>query len=195
MEKILEIQRRFFRKEKNQFLHAVEEKLTEYGYEWERKSFGKIVKSVNLETKCDRPEFIFIAHYDTGAIVPFWLSWLSKLLGVNSIASTAAIVILMLILSKTSAYWHVISYLYIIFRVSFLSFLIPNKKNLDDNTSGVIALLELAKRCKENGINRAKFIFVDNEEWGLFGSRAHAKYFKRERLISPRCKIISIDCV
>ena len=49
----------FFREEKNQFLEVVEEQLTEYGYESERKSFEKIVKSVNLETKCDKPEFIF----------------------------------------------------------------------------------------------------------------------------------------
>ena len=37
MDKILELQRRFFRKEKNKFLDTVEEKLTGYGYEFERK--------------------------------------------------------------------------------------------------------------------------------------------------------------
>ena len=73
--------------------------------------------------------------------------------------------------------------------------LIPNKKNFDDNTSGVIALLELAKKIKENGIDNVKFIFVDNEEWGLLGSKAHKKYLEKEQLISSHCKVISIDCV
>jgi len=44
IDKILEVQRRFYRKEKNRFLDAVEEKLTEYGYEFERKKFGRIIK-------------------------------------------------------------------------------------------------------------------------------------------------------
>jgi len=196
MEKILKIQRRFFRKEKNQFLEAVEEKLTEYGYVSERRAFqGLIFKSENLETKCDKPEYIFIAHYDTGVTMPFWFHPLSKLFGANSIAFIAAFFILFLTLEITSIHWHVISYWKIIFGISFLSILFPNKKNFNDNTSGVIALLQLAKKFKENGIDNVKFIFVDNEEWGLFGSKAHRKHLEKEKLILPQCKVISIDCV
>jgi Zn-dependent M28 family amino/carboxypeptidase len=73
--------------------------------------------------------------------------------------------------------------------------LIPNSNNYDDNTSGVIALLLLAKKCKAHGINNVKFIFVDNEEIGLLGSYAHRKYLEQAQLISTRCKIISLDCV
>jgi len=206
MEKLLEIQRRFFRKEKNQFLDAVEEKLTEYGYEFERKSLGNIVKSVNLETKNDNPDFIFIAHYDTGVTMPFWFHPLSKLFGVNSIVSIMVIVVLLRVLNGVTSsllpccvsLWDTTFYINwsrVVLFILLFQMLIPNKKNSDDNTSGVIALLQLAKKMKENGMDNVKFIFVDNEEWGLFGSKAHRKFLEREQLISPHCKVISIDCV
>jgi len=128
--------------------------------------------------------------------MPFWLYPLSKLFGVNSIAFIAFFIFMITTLDVISElYWHIISYWRIIFVVSFLSMLFPNKKNFDDNTSGVIALLKLAKKLKDNGINNVKFLFVDNEEWGLFGSKAHRKYLEKEKLILPHCKIISLDCV
>ena len=204
MEKILEIQRRFFRKEKNKFLDTVEEKLTEYGYEFERKSFGKIIKSVNLETKTksEQPEFIFMAHYDTGQMIPFWMGWIMKLFGHNNILLWIIFFHFFYDYSKTIFIFSTLLpfhpyhiSLFTLIALSLLIILIPNKKNVDDNTSGVISLLSLAKKCKENGIENVKFIFVDMEEIGLFGSRAHKRYLEKEHLISPNCKIISIDCV
>lgn len=196
MEKLLKMQRRFFRKEKNKFLDAVEEKLIEYGYESERKEFKGILKSVNLETKSAQPDLIFIAHYDTGTIMPFWISWLMKLCGINNqILMLIPLFIFFVLLSGLGIQYIAFQILYLIFALSFLFILIPNRKNLDDNTSGVIALLSLAKKCKENNINNVKFIFVDNEELGLIGSDVHRKYLEKKRLIFPHSKIISIDCV
>jgi len=192
MDKILELQRRFFRKEKNKFLDTVEEKLTEYGYEFERKKFGNIIKSVNLKTKSIQPEFIFIAHYDTGTIAPFSFSWLMKIFGVNN---QLLIIILVVFLTNLREFHIFFNIVYWIIFISLLAMLIPNRKNFDDNTSGVIALLVLAKKCKESEINNVKFIFIDNEELGLIGSRAHRKYLEKEKLISPNSKIISLDCV
>jgi hypothetical protein len=196
MEKILETQRRFFRKEKNKFLDTVEEKLIEYGYEFERKKIGSIIKSVNLETKSSQPEYIFIAHYDTGTIMPFWISWLMKLFGQNNqILMIFLLGILFGSLPKLADFHVVFSVIYYIFFISLFTMLIPNRKNFDDNTSGVIALLLLAKKCKENRIDNVKFIFADNEELGLIGSWAHRKYLEREQLISLHSQIISLDCV
>ena len=194
MEKILKIQRRFFRNEKNQFLDTIEEKLTEYNYEFERKFFNNIFKSVNLETKCDKPDFIFIAHYDTGTIIPFWINWLTKLVGMNNIV---LVMIFLYFLQEIIANTHskISSVIFAIICISLLSIFIPNKKNFDDNTSGIIALLELAKKFKKNGIDNVKFIFADNEEFGLIGSNAHKKYLEKEQLIPSHCKVISIDCV
>jgi len=196
MEKILAIQRRFFRKEKNKFLSAVEEKLTEYGYEFERKKFGSVLKSVNLETKSTQPEFIFIAHYDTGTIMPIWVSWFMRFFGVNNQLLIGIPAGFFLGLFSALGDFHIgFSIAYWVIFMSLLTILIPNRKNFDDNTSGVVALLSLAKKCKDKGIEYVKFVFVDNEELGLIGSSAHRKYLEKEQLISPHSKIISLDCV
>jgi hypothetical protein len=196
MEKILTIQRRFFRKEKNEFLDTVEEKLNEYGYDFERKNFGSIIKSVNLETKSSHPEFIFIAHYDTGTIMPFWISWLLRFFGVNNQILMTLPIFFLMSLFVALGHFHIgFNIAYWIICISLLTIFIPNRKNFDDNTSGVVALLSLAKKCKENGMDNVKFIFFDNEELGLIGSSAHKNYLNKERLILPHSKIISLDCV
>jgi len=203
MEKILKAKRRFFRKEKNIFLDTVEEKLKEYGYEYQRKSFGKIIKSINLETKCDNPDFIFIAHYDTGTITHFWYNWLVKFFGHNVLLKIFSKIVSIIHISFLLPFAILLAmFLFVNFNFIFwvlciliFSFFIPNKNNFDDNTSGVIALLLLAKKVKGNGVDNVKFIFVDNEEKGLFGSRAHRKYLEEEQLIFFNSKIIGIDCV
>ena len=199
MEKILETQRRFYRDEKNQFLESVEEKLNEYGFEFERKQFRGIFKSVNLETKSTaHSEYIFIAHYDTGTKMPFWFSWLMKLFGVNYQILIMILVVLFL-RADFDKLPDILGYVFIviqsIFVISIVLVFFPNRNNFDDNTSGIIALLQLAKKCKENGLDNVKFLFVDNEELGLFGSRAHRRDLRKRQLITPNSKIISIDCV
>lgn len=201
MEKILTLQKRLSRKEKNKFLDAVEEKLTEYGYEFERKELGSIIKSVNLETKtAQQPDYIFVAHYDTPTMLPFWFSWLFRLCGQTNQALViilgVVLYFLLLALMDIHLVFTVIStVIFFALFISLFSILIPNRKNFDDNTSGVIALLSLAKKCKERGIENVKFLFVDNEEIGLFGSMAHRSYLEKERLISPRTRVVSLDCV
>ena len=90
---------------------------------------------------------------------------------------------------------YILSAIQFVFVISLFLVFFPNGNNFDDNTSGVIALLQLAKKCKENGIDNVKFIFVDNEELGLFGSRAHQRNLRKRQLITPNTKVISIDCV
>ena len=196
MEKILELQQRLSRKDKNKFLDAVEDKLSEIGYEFERKKSGSIIKSVNLETKSYRPEYVFMAHYDTPTIMPTWLLWLMKLFGQNNqILIAILLIILIQLISMLIVIHFAFALINLIVFLSFIPLLFANKKNFDDNTSGVIALLSLAEKCKKNGVENVKFVFVDNEELGLFGSRAHKRYLEKEKLISPDCKVISLDCV
>lgn len=198
MKKILEIKKRFKRNDKERFLDIIGQHLSELGYEFELKHFGKIVKSINLETKNNNPDYIFIAHYDTGTIMPFWLNWLMRLFGINR-------QILFILLFVFLA--HLISLIFKDFvypiqnifegliLLSLLPAFIPNKRNLDDNTSGVISLLHLAEKFKQNGISNIKLIFVDNEELGQLGSNAHCKYLVENGLIKSHCKVYSIDCI
>lgn len=198
MQELLNIKKRFSRSSKKKFLNIVEKKLKEYGYEYEKKTFWRLLKSINLETKIENPEYIFIAHYDTGTIMPFWTNWLMKLIGINRILLIIfpLIAFTEVIIPSIENYQPILAeILSTLFFVTLLTIFIPNPNNYDDNTSGVIALLKLAKQFKEKGIQNVKFIFVDNEELGLFGSSAHKRYLKRKKMISDNCKIISIDCV
>ncbi len=67
-----------------------------------------------------------------------------------------------------------------------------NKHNVNDNTSGVAAILETMARIPEENRSKTAFILFDNEEKGCRGSKAYAKAHpavKNERLV------INLDCV
>ena len=67
-----------------------------------------------------------------------------------------------------------------------------NKNNVNDNTSGVTAVMELMQRIPAEQRAKTAFILFDNEEKGMLGSSAYAtshKEVKKEKLI------INMDCV
>ncbi len=198
MQDLLNHKKRCIRSQKNAFLSAIEKYLTDYGYQFERKKLGSFIKNVNLETKCHNPEYIFLAHYDTGTIIPFWVRWVMRLVGINRMIF---LMIFMVALSYGLKYLlpfapePVQLGFSIVLWGSLLSILIPIPNNADDNTSGVIALVKLLHICKERGIDNVQCIFVDKEELGLFGSAAQRKHMEQQGLLSESTKIISLDCV
>lgn len=67
-----------------------------------------------------------------------------------------------------------------------------NKHNVNDNTSGVAAVLELMTRIPAEKRAKTAFILFDNEEKGMLGAAAYAgkhKTVKKEKLL------INMDCV
>jgi Peptidase family M28/PA domain len=55
---------------------------------------------------------------------------------------------------------------------------------INDNGTGVAALLEIARVVKQRGPRMAvRFAFWGAEEWGLFGSRAYADSARRQELV------------
>ncbi len=67
-----------------------------------------------------------------------------------------------------------------------------NKHNVNDNTSGVAAVMELMQRIPAEQRGKAAFILFDNEEKGMMGSGAYAKSHKAVR---KEKLIINMDCV
>ena len=67
-----------------------------------------------------------------------------------------------------------------------------NPSCTNDNTSGVISVLEIAKDLPENQRNKVCFILFDLEEAGLIGSGSYAKMHKKE--ISNQLNL-NLDCV
>lgn len=67
-----------------------------------------------------------------------------------------------------------------------------NPSNANDNTSGVITLLEIAKSMPENQRKRVCFVLFDLEEAGLIGS---ASYRKAHKARTDRQMVLNLDCV
>lgn len=84
-----------------------------------------------------------------------------------------------------------------VYLIAFWAFLLsmfigkPNKHTVNDNTSGVITLVELLSTLPEENSDVC-FVFFDNEENGLLGSSFFAKKHKEEMADKL---LINFDCV
>ena len=67
-----------------------------------------------------------------------------------------------------------------------------NPANANDNTSGVVTVLEMARTLPENQRRRAAFVLFDLEEAGLLGSSAYRKAHRAE---TDRQIVLNLDCV
>ena len=67
-----------------------------------------------------------------------------------------------------------------------------NKNNFNDNTSGVVTVLETAKSMPVAFRSKVCFVLFDLEEAGLIGS---SSYQKRHKNHTPNQVVINLDCV
>ena len=67
-----------------------------------------------------------------------------------------------------------------------------NRHTANDNTSGVLTLLETALALPPEHRDRVCFVFFDNEEKGMLGSAAFAKRHKGVKKNTP---VVNFDCV
>jgi len=67
-----------------------------------------------------------------------------------------------------------------------------NKYNSNDNSSGVVTLLEIARTMPENQRHKVCFVLFDLEEAGLVGS---ASYRRKHRKATDRQLVLNLDCV
>jgi len=67
-----------------------------------------------------------------------------------------------------------------------------NRENANDNTSGVVTLLEIARTMPENQRHKVCFVLFDLEEAGLIGS---ASYRKKHKKASDSQIVLNLDCV
>ena len=67
-----------------------------------------------------------------------------------------------------------------------------NKHNANDNTSGVVSVLEMARSMPENLRDRVCFVLFDLEEAGLVGS---SSFRKKHKKTTDNQIILNLDCV
>lgn len=187
--------------QKQAFRDSVQSYVRELGYEShvEKGSFG----SQNLIIgDPEKAKYLITAHYDTCARLPFpnlitpcnlWTFLGYQLLMVAfmlAIPAIPGILVGLLTQSFENGYltW------YLLFWVVFvLMFFGPaNKSNTNDNTSGVVTLLEIARTTPENQREKVCFVLFDLEEVGLIGS---ASYRKTHKAATENQVVLNLDCV
>lgn len=147
---------------------------------------------------------ILTAHYDTCAQLPFpnFITPKNKLLSLGYgtliaipfLIVTAVLEVLLIQWLKNEWVALCLSYFFM-FGTMFWMFLggKPNPHTANDNTSGVVQLIEIMSALTEEQRKQVAFVFFDNEENGLLGSAYFAKLHKQDGLKDKL--ILNFDCV
>lgn len=189
------------KKQKQAFRDAVQSYLKTIGYDSviEKGSLGaKNIVIGNPETA----KYLITAHYDTPARLPFpnlitpcnFLPFLGYQAVITVLIFLAALVP-GLILVQFGLPAQLASRLWLLSLYAILALMLigpANRNNANDNTSGVVTVLETAKSMPESYRDQVCFILFDLEEAGLLGSSAYRKAHKKQ---SDKQIILNLDCV
>lgn len=204
--------RKSFR-QKQVFIKWLENHANEYNYKLEeqhyKKGRGRNLIIGNPETA----EIILTAHYDTppnalfpvativGNIPAYILSQVFIFLPIIAILYLLQIGI-GLMFQDFSPWNEMVPFLW--FEISLLTLVLlmlwslqmmmgfANKKNANDNTSGVAVLVSLLEDLSHSQRHKVCFVFFDEEEKGLEGSKFFKKFYSKETRFKP---LINFDCV
>lgn len=151
----------------------------------------------------DKAKVVFTAHYDTCATLPFpnlifprniFFSILYSLLIVLPFIAVMFLcnITLSLITTDFLVHYFLSIGIFIVLFLGVFIFGIPNKHTANDNTSGVISVLELYARLSPEERGKCAFVLFDHEETGLFGSG----FFKKNHPETAKnTLLINLDCV
>ena len=173
---------------------------------------GKLIKSRNVVLgDPDTAKVLLTAHYDTCAVLPVpnfitprspvWFVLYQLLIGV------AMFMAAFLLASAGVWLWEragvsdgvgmILAFLMVYAVLIFIIWWMmgggkANRHNANDNTSGVVTLLELALTMTPEQRRQVCFVWFDNEEKGLFGSAAFARTHPRAK---KEALVLNFDCV
>ena len=189
------------KKQKQQFRDAVQSYLKTIGYDSviEKGSMGtRNIVIGNPETA----QYLVTAHYDTPARLPFpnlitpcnFLPFLGYQLALTVLIYAAAMIPgILLALAGVSAEIASRTWALSLYVILALMLIGPaNKNNANDNTSGVVTVLEIAKSMPEAYRDKVCFVLFDLEEAGLIGSSSYQKAHKKH---TENQLILNMDCV
>lgn len=182
------------KKEKEKFRNFLKNELQKRGISVDE---DKIGSTVNVVIGDPRTAKLFVtAHYDTCAVLPisnmlfpnsvFWFCVSQLFLVGIMFVATILFDFFMMLLFKFGSYWQ----LYFLAILFHMFFGVANKHTANDNTSGVITVLETLLNLSEERRQDVCFVLFDKEELGLFGSRAFARKYKIKDQV-----VYNFDCV
>ena len=189
------------RKQKQKFRDAVIPYLESMGYfvKTEKGSFGS--RNI-LIGRPESAEYLITAHYDTCAELPFpnfitpcsfwgFLGYqLFLIMLMFALAAAVSGLGAFLLPDTPAAFWGFeLTLLLFIYLVMFGP---ANPHCTNDNTSGVISVLSIARALPDDQKDKVAFILFDLEEEGLIGSASYAQRHKKE--IQNQINL-NLDCV
>ncbi len=152
----------------------------------------------------EQAQVVYTAHYDTCARLPFpnfitpknfWLYLAYQLLIIIPFLALMGIIywgLKALGVNPVVSIW--CAYLAMMLTMFFVLMGGPaNKHTANDNTSGVITLVELYQAMTPEQRAKAAFVFFDNEENGLLGSAALKAKYKKQGI--QKKLLVNFDCV
>ncbi|MBD5084348.1 MAG: Zn-dependent exopeptidase M28 [Clostridiales bacterium] len=153
----------------------------------------------------DKAQVLLTAHYDTQAVLPvpnfitprnLFFFLLYQILIVLPLFIVLAVVEGVLIsFAPEAVLWWLMPLASMGICIFFIWWILDGKANkhtANDNTSGVLTLLETALALPPEHRDRVCFVFFDNEEKGMFGSAAFAKKHKQAK---KKTTVLNFDCV
>lgn len=177
--------------------------LRETGYDPQVEENRSLVTSHNVVVgDLDRAEVVLTAHYDTCAVLPFPnfitprnpVVFILYQLLIALVMITLAVIAELLVLHLIDSLWIALLTMYAVM-IFFIWWVLAgkaNKNTVNDNTSGVVTLLEIAQALPEGQRDKVAFVFFDNEEKGLFGSAA---FYKAHKAAMKDKLLLNFDCV
>ena len=150
----------------------------------------------------EQAKFLVTAHYDTCAGMPipnFITPCNLPLFLLHQLALTGVLAAVYLcavngfiLLFENHRFSSLLALLCVAFLVLWMLIGPANKNNTNDNTSGVVTLLEIARTFPENQRHKVCFVLFDLEEAGLIGS---ACYRKKHKEATDKQLVLNLDCV
>lgn len=192
------------KKQKEAFRAYLCRELEQLGYQPRIEQGRSLVTSHNVVAgDPEKARVLLTAHYDTCAVLPFPNFITPRNLPVfllYQLAVAAVILILAaavetaVLLAFDPPLWAALLAMYaaLAFCIWWMLAGKANHHTANDNTSGVIALLEMAAALPPEDRDAVCFVWFDNEELGLFGSSAFAGAHRRVRADTLT---LNFDCV
>lgn len=189
------------KKQKQAFRDAIQSYCATMGYDAVIEK-GKMGANNIIIGNPETAKYLVTAHYDTPAALPvpnlitpcsFWPFLGYQLLLTVLILLVALIPGFVLVSAGMDAEAASRIWLLTLYVILALMLIGPaNKSNANDNTSGVVTVLETAKSMPQSYRNQVCFILFDLEEAGLIGSSSYQKAHKKQ---TQNQIILNLDCV
>lgn len=200
------------KKQKRSFAEYVQTVAEKRGYQCKLEKTGFGASNIVVGDP-EKAKVVYTAHYDTCARLPFpnfitpknisiYLLYNILLVLMFFAVSVMIGILIGVVIGVVSAFFPdpfwAVDLAQAIFLIVYFSLLLlmifgpANKHTANDNTSGVIVLLDLMNEMPDEFKETAAFIFFDMEEAGLFGSMGYASKHKaamKEKLL------VNFDCV